>query len=57
MKNANVESKKIAKAAQPRRVAGVPVRSGVKAGRRDGPRDIGRDPGGLGDIGGLFDPF
>ena len=34
MKNAKVESKKIRKAAQPRRVAGVPVRSGVKAGRR-----------------------
>ena len=32
MKNANVETKKIVKAAQPRRVAGVPVRSGVKAG-------------------------
>jgi len=32
MKNANVETKKIVKAAQSRRVAGVPVRSGVKAG-------------------------
>ena len=32
MKNANVETKKIVKAAQARRVAGVPVRSGVKAG-------------------------
>jgi hypothetical protein len=38
MKNANVGSKKIDKAAQPRRVAGVPVRSGVKAGFVD------RDP-------------
>jgi hypothetical protein len=34
MKTAKVESKKSLKAAQPRRVAGVPVRSGVKAGRR-----------------------
>ena len=33
MKNAKVGSKKILKAAQPRRVAGVPVRSGVKAGK------------------------
>jgi hypothetical protein len=33
MKTANVASKKIVKAAKPRRVAGVPVRSGVKAGR------------------------
>ena len=32
MKNAKVENRKIVKAAQPRRVAGVPVRSGVKAG-------------------------
>ena len=32
MKNAKVGSKKIIKAAQPRRVAGVPVRSGIKAG-------------------------
>jgi hypothetical protein len=32
MRNANVETKKIVKAAQPRRVAGVQVRSGVKAG-------------------------
>ena len=36
MKNAKVGSKKIVKAAQPRRVAGVPVRSGVKAGRMTG---------------------
>ena len=36
MKNAKVGSKKILKAAQPRRVAGVPVRSGVKAGRHFG---------------------
>lgn len=34
MKNAIVENRSIVKAAQPRRVAGVPVRSGVKAGRR-----------------------
>jgi len=33
MKNATVGSKKVLKAAQARRVAGVPVRSGVKAGR------------------------
>ena len=33
MKNARIESEKIAKAAKTRRVAGVQVRSGVKAGR------------------------
>ena len=32
MKNAKVRSQKSVKPAQPRRVAGVPVRSGVKAG-------------------------
>jgi hypothetical protein len=32
MKNAKVENRKIIKATQQRRVAGVPVRSGVKAG-------------------------
>ena len=39
MKNAKVGSKKIVKAAQPRRVAGVPVRSGVKAGLGGTDRD------------------
>ena len=53
MKNAKFESKKIDKAAKPRRVAGVPVRSGVKAGKL---HDFGKDPGGLNDPGGLFDP-
>jgi len=45
MKNAKVENRKIVKAVQPRRVAGVPVRSGVKAGRRDlpGGPDAARD--------------
>jgi hypothetical protein len=38
MKNAKVGSEKIVKAAQHRRVAGVPVRSGIKAGLMD------RDP-------------
>jgi len=33
MKNANVETKKIVQSAQHRRVAGMQVRSGVKAGR------------------------
>jgi hypothetical protein len=53
MKNAKVESRKIVKAAQPRRVAGVPVRSGVKAGKMHdfgsghGFNPDGRDPGGL----------
>jgi hypothetical protein len=49
MKNAKVEGKKIVKAAQPRRVAGVPVRSGVKAGLgiEYKPGDPGH-PGGLG---------
>ena len=43
MKNANVETKKIVKAAQARRVAGVPVRSGVKAGLlRGGESELGR---------------
>ena len=36
MKNVKVEKRKIVKAAQPRRVAGVPVRSGIKAGRNFG---------------------
>ena len=47
MKNAKVESKKIRKAAQPRRVAGVPVRSGVKAGWQ-----AGRGPMGAPEVGG-----
>ena len=34
MKNAKVESKKVVKAAKPHRVAGVLIRSGVKAGTR-----------------------
>ena len=50
MKTANVGSEKIVKV---RRMAGVPVRSGVKAGRM---HDFGKDPGGLNDPGGLFDP-
>jgi hypothetical protein len=37
MKSAKFESKKIDKAAKPRRVAGVPVRSGVKAGACERP--------------------
>jgi hypothetical protein len=37
MKNAKVESQKILKAAKPRRVAGVQVRSGVKAGACERP--------------------
>ena len=55
MKNANVSSEKIIKV---RRMAGVPVRSGVKAGKIHefgGPRggELGKpgkpgDPGGLG---------
>ena len=36
MKRAKFDRKKIVKAAQPRRVAGVQVRSGVKAGRHAG---------------------
>ncbi len=40
MKNAKVEGKKIVKAAQPRRVAGVQVRSGIKAGRRGFGEDV-----------------
>ena len=53
MKNAKVENRKIAKAAKPRRVTGVPVRSGVKAGKLHdfgsghGFNPPGQDPGGL----------
>jgi len=61
MKNAKVGSKKVLKAAQPRRVAGVPVRSGVKAGKIGGIHEFGAPgkpefggPGGPGDPGGLF---
>lgn len=36
MKTVKPTSQKFVKAAQPRRVAGVPVRSGVKAGRHYG---------------------
>jgi hypothetical protein len=45
MKNAKFDSKKIVKAAQPRRVAGVPVRSGIKAGPM-GDREFGSRRGG-----------
>jgi hypothetical protein len=48
MKTAKIEGKKIVKAAKPRRVAGVQVRSGVKAGRRYG--DEGRPMHDFGDI-------
>ena len=46
MKNANVGSQKILKAAKTRRVAGVPIRSGIKAGhfrddRRGGESRLG----------------
>jgi hypothetical protein len=41
MKNAKVEDKKIVNAAKPRRVAGVPIRSGVKAGKFGGESEIG----------------
>ena len=56
MKNAKVENRKenrkIAKADQPRRVAGVPVRSGVKAGLEfRGPK--GPEAGGISEFGGL----
>ena len=50
MKSARFDSKKIGKADQPRRVAGVPVRSGVKAGLewsgRRGDREFGTSRGG-----------
>ena len=46
MKNAKVGSKKVLKAAQARRVAGVPIRSGVKAGLEfGGPK--GPEAGGI----------
>ncbi len=48
MKSVKFESKKIDKAAKPRRVAGVQVRSGIKAGRVGaGFNPPGADPGGL----------
>lgn len=47
MKSAKFESK-LSSAARPRRIAGLQVRSGVKAGRKPGlETEIGR--GGLGD--------
>jgi hypothetical protein len=50
MKNAKVGTKKIVKDVQPRRVAGVPVRSGVKAGMewsgQRGDREFGTMRGG-----------
>jgi hypothetical protein len=50
MKNAKVGTKKIVKDVQPRRVAGVPVRSGVKAGLewsgQRGDREFGTKRGG-----------
>ena len=60
MKTAKVGSKKILKAAQPRRVAGVPVRSGVKAGLTRRGFEPGGKPGFEGETlgpkgpGGLF---
>jgi hypothetical protein len=42
MKTAKVENRKIVKAAQPRRVAGVQVRSGVKAGACERAGSFGR---------------
>ena len=47
MKNTKVASKKFRKAAKARRVAGVPVRSGVKAGWQ-----AGRGPMGAPELGG-----
>jgi hypothetical protein len=59
MKTVKIESKNSVKAAKPRRVAGVQVRSGVKAGRIPGelgePGGPGK-PGGFGKPGGLGDP-
>jgi hypothetical protein len=55
MKNAKVENRKIAKAAIPRRVSGVPVRSGVKAGLEfRGPK--GPEAGGIHEFGGVGGP-
>jgi hypothetical protein len=51
MKNAKVENRKIVKATQPRSVAGLRVRSGVKAGLEfGGPR--GPEAGGIREFGG-----
>ena len=47
MKNVKAKSKKIIKATKPRRVAGVQVRSGIKAGWQ-----AGRGPMGAPEIGG-----
>ena len=46
MKNANVDSKKIPKATQSRRLPGVQVRWGVKAGWARGDREFGSHRGG-----------
>jgi hypothetical protein len=48
MENAKVESKKVRKAAKSRRVAGVQVRSGVKAGGIHGGGIHGGEGGRLG---------
>ena len=54
MKNAKVESKKVLKAAKSRRVAGVQVRSGVKAGRVVGEvGSLGGHAGQMGRLGGI----
>ena len=55
MKNAKVESKKVLKAAKSRRVAGVQVRSGVKAGRgvRGEVGSLGGHAGQMGRPGGI----
>lgn len=53
MKNAKVENRKVDRKEQPHRAAGMPVRSGVKAGRMHdfgsghGYNPSGRDPGGI----------
>jgi hypothetical protein len=55
MKNEKVENRKGNKATQQRRVAGVPVRSGVKAGLEfGGPK--GPEAGGLHEFGGPGGP-
>ena len=54
MKNEKAENSKIDKS-EPRRVAGVPVRSGVKAGTAGGLHELG-GPKGPRDPGGLFGP-
>lgn len=51
MKNSKLKSKKLDRTAKQSHIAGIQIRSGVKAGKL---HDFGKDPGGANDPGGLF---